>query len=127
MVQAVVGGLFGILIAWISIAGRSQRVRAAIKAQLEILRLLEADHPRRPALEDRIDHRLAEYLESAPIGRFTWPGIVIASLFALGLLSAWNALGVAPTTTFAQVSLGLATGALTMLVTVALRVGYVPL
>lgn len=125
MWEALVGGLFALLAGWLAVGGRERRMRAAIKEELEIMQLLDADHPDRADLGARLDGRLSRYLRPPDLEKVTWQGLVLSALIALALLQVWPHVGLEPTSGLGQTALGLGTGALAVLLAAVGRLTYV--
>jgi hypothetical protein len=125
MWEALVGGLFALLAGWLAVGGRERRMRAAIKEELEIIQLLDADHPDRADLKARLDARLSRYLRPPDLEKFTWQGLVVSAVIALVLLQVWPHLGLEPTSGLGQTALGMGTGALAVLLAAGGRLALV--
>lgn len=100
-------------------------MRAAIKEELEIMQLLDADHPDRAGLEARLSGRLSRYLRPPDLEKFTWQGLVLSAAIALVLLQVWPQVGLKPTSGLGQTALGMGTGALAVLLAAGGRLAHV--
>jgi hypothetical protein len=125
MWEAFIGGTFAVIAGWIAVGGRARRDRAAIKEELEILKLLGSQHAQRRGLAEHTDDRLERYLHPPELGSFAWQGVVISAVIALVLLEVWHDIGLEPDSRPGQFVLSAGTGAASVLLAAAGRFAYI--